>query len=76
MQKEKTSRKTLTQNVNIRTDARTDGRTDGKMKIIYPSTYFVCRGYNNVDLDIHLFSLTVIRGKWDYILHVQVRNMS
>ena len=28
MQKEKTSRKTLTQNVNIRTDARMHARTD------------------------------------------------
>ena len=28
MQKEKTSRKTLTQNVNIRTDGSTHGRTD------------------------------------------------
>ena len=32
MQKEKTSRKTLTQNVNIRTDASTDEKT----KTIYP----------------------------------------
>ena len=50
MQKEKTSRKTLTQNVNIPTDAVTDeqtgGRTDEKKKTIYPSTYFVCRAYN------------------------------
>ena len=51
MQKEKT----LTQNVNIRTDAhkdrwmdgRTDEQMDGKTKTIYPSTYFVCQGYNN-----------------------------
>ena len=49
MQKEKLSRKTLTQDVKIRTDARTDRRTDGKTKAIYPLTYFVCRGYNKVD---------------------------
>ena len=48
MQKEKTSCKTLTQNVNIRTDTRTDRRTDRKTKTIYTSTYFICWGYNNV----------------------------
>ena len=30
MQKEKTSRKTLTQSVNIRTDARTDEQMNGR----------------------------------------------
>ena len=28
-----------------RTESRKDGRTDRKTKTIYPSTYFVCRGY-------------------------------
>ena len=44
------------QNVNIRMDARTDGWTDGRMdrktKTIYPSTYFVCRGYNHVSVSL------------------------
>ena len=31
-----------------RTESRKDGRTDGMTKTIYPSTYFVCRGYKNL----------------------------
>ena len=58
MQKEKPSRKTLTQNVNIRMDARTDGRMDRKTKTIYPSTYLVCQGYKNLITMMMMISLT------------------
>ena len=47
MQTEKASRKTLTQNVNGRMQGRTNGQTNGQKDENYiPSTYFICRGYN------------------------------
>ena len=51
MQKEKTSRKTLTQNVNIRTDARTDGWTDGRKDKNYIPLDILCMlGYHYSEL--------------------------
>ena len=45
MQKVKTSRKTLTQNVNIRTDARTDERMERRK--LYTLDILRMPGYNN-----------------------------
>ena len=42
--------KTFTQNFDANVNIHTDARrwTDGKTKTIYPMTYFVCRGYNEL----------------------------